>query len=351
MKVAERNPSTPPAALRLPSPAELRAEWPISAVAESRIARTREAIGRILTGDDARLLVIVGPCSIHDADAALEYARWLQSINDGYADRLLIVMRAYVEKARTRLGWKGLLHDPRLDGSARIDEGVRMARQLLVAINELGVPVATEVLDPFAAACLGDTLSWAAIGARTSESPAHRELAAWLRCPVGFKNTTAGSVAVAINAVVAARPPQRVMGIDVDGRAAMFETTGNADAHIILRGGGGQTNYDSVSIEHAAEALSAQGLPDRLIVDCSHGNSRGDFRNQVTVAAEIGRQLAGGSTAIAGIMLESHLVEGRQSPAPNGAMLAGQSITDGCLGLAETVEVLDRLAEAHRASS
>jgi 3-deoxy-7-phosphoheptulonate synthase len=329
----------------LPSPCELRRDLQLSDDATALVRRTRRSIGRILVGDDPRLLVIVGPCSIHDPGAALEYAGWLRDLGDRYADRLLLVMRAYVEKARTRLGWKGLMHDPRLDGSADIGEGVRVARRLLIDINELGVPVATEVLEPAASPYLSDALSWVAVGARTSASPVHRELVSALPMPAGFKNTVDGSVAVAIDAAIVARQPQRYLGVDADGRTAIVSAPGNPAAHIILRGGAG-TNYDAAAVARAVQALRDRGLPGRVVVDCSHGNSRGDHRNQPAVAEALAAQIAGGSQSIAGVMIESSLVAGRQDVAPGRPLRYGQSITDACLDLRDTIVVLARLHQA-----
>lgn len=342
MKVVEMR-SGSATSTTLPSPRLLRSRYALSATGEATVRRTRAAITKILSGDDPRLLVVVGPCSIHDADAALQYAEWLRDVSERYADRLLLVMRAYVEKARTRLGWKGLVHDPRLDGSERMDEGLAQARALLAAINDLGVPVATEFLEPVTPAYLADTVSWAAIGARTSESPVHRELASQLECPVGFKNTTAGDVAVAINAAVAARQGHRFVTLDDDGRAAIVTTHGNDATHIILRGGP-RPNYDAASIAGAADALAVEGLPARLVVDCSHGNCGGDFRRQLDVATLLAEQIHAGSRAIAGVMIESHLVEGRQVLAPGEPLIVGQSITDPCLGPGQTLAALDRLS-------
>lgn len=347
MKVAEM-PNGHTAVHALPVPRALRAQYPLSPVGEATVHTARAAIRRILAGDDPRLLVVVGPCSIHDAAAALDYAHWLQDQQARHADRLLLVMRAYVEKARTRFGWKGLLHDPRLDGSGRIDEGVGVARRLLIDIAALGVPVATEFVDPIAPAYLDDVVAWAAIGARTVTSPVHRALASALPCPVGFKNTTDGNVAVAIDAVAAARRPQHLAALDDDGRAAMVASAGNADGHLVLRGGL-EPNHDAASVAGAARALAVEGLPARLVVDCSHGNARGE-RGQVAAATGVAAQLAGGSAAVAGVMIESCLVEGRQPLAPDHDLRYGQSVTDACLGLTATADVLASLAAAATSS-
>lgn len=337
--------STDPAvSIALPTPRQLADRYPMRDAAVRTVSHARTVITNILTGADPRLLVVAGPCSIHDEAAALQYAHWIHDVSTRYEGRLFLVMRAYVEKARTRLGWKGLLHDPRLDGSNRIDEGLARARSLLVVINDLGVPVATEIVEPSTPTYLADTISWAAIGARTVESPVHREIASGLPCPVGFKNATSGDVRVAVNAAFAARRPHRFVSIDANGHSTVSDTTGNAASHIILRGGV-RPNYDGLSIANATALLRANGLPPRLIVDCSHGNCDGDYRNQLAVARHLAVQLAAGAPAIAGVMLESHLVEGRQTAAA-GTMLYGQSITDACLGPEATLEALDALAEA-----
>lgn len=328
----------------LPSPRELHARFPMGRPATGVVEHARSTITNILAGTDPRLLAVVGPCSIHEPAAALDYARWLREIATRYEGRLFLVMRAYVEKARTGLGWKGLIQDPRLDGSDRIDEGLAQARALLAAINDTGVPVATEMIGPATPAYLADTVSWAAIGARTVESQVHRELASGLECPVGFKNTTGGDVAAAVYAVLTARQPHTHVSIDADGRAAIVTTRGNAAAHVILRGGP-RPNYDALSIANASAALESWALPARLVVDCSHGNSGGDYRQQASVARSLAAQMTSGSRAIAGVMIESYLKEGRQVLGGATPLCAGQSVTDACLGPEATLEALDRLAD------
>jgi 3-deoxy-7-phosphoheptulonate synthase len=306
-------------------------------------------VRRILRGDDARLLVIVGPCSIHEPASAVEYAQRLHDATAGIADALFPVMRVYFEKPRTRMGWKGLIYDPGLDGEGDIGEGLRAARRLLLECAKLGVPAASEILDLVTPQYYAELLSWGAIGARTVESPLHRQMASALSAPLGFKNATNGSVAVAIDAIHVAAQPHRFPSISLDGRAIVVTTTGNADAHLVLCGAGDRGNYDADSVAKAAQSLEASGLPPRLVIDCSHGNSAKDYRRQPEVAADIARQIAAGSAAIAGVMLESHLVEGRQD-ITNGrtGLRYGQSVTDGCIGWDDTARLLDDLAAAVR---
>ena len=333
----------------LPTPLSLRQELPCSEAQAAHVAGSREAVRRILRGEDDRLLVIAGPCSIHDPASAIEYAGRLREQINRCADALLPVMRVYFEKPRTRMGWKGLIYDPTLDGTGDIGQGLRAARRILLECARLGVPTASEILDLVTPQYYAELLSWGAIGARTVESPLHRQMASALSAPLGFKNATNGSVAVAIDAIHVAAQPHRFPSISLDGRAIVLTTTGNPDAHLVLRGANDGPNYDAASVDSAARALAEAGLPARLLVDCSHGNSAKDYRRQPEVAADVARQVTAGSRAIAGILLESHLVEGRQDIGAGPAGLRyGQSVTDGCIGWDATVTVLDGLAAAAR---
>ena len=318
-----------------------------SAYSTQNILATRAGIHRILHGVDDRLLVIVGPCSIHDTKAGLEYAGRLLKVRNRLSEDLLIVMRVYFEKPRTTVGWKGLINDPHLDGSYDINEGLQKARQFLLDVNELGMPAAMEFLDTITPQYTADLVSWGAIGARTTESQVHRELASGLSCPVGFKNGTDGNVRVAIDAIKTAQSPHHFLSFTKEGKAAIFSTNGNDDCHIILRGGTAP-NFDAVSVQAACENLAANRLATRLMVDCSHANSSKDYRKQKDVARDIAGQVASGDTRIMGVMLESHLNAGRQDHTPGCVLAYGQSITDGCLGWDDSVEVLENLAEAVR---
>jgi 3-deoxy-7-phosphoheptulonate synthase len=333
----------------LPSPRALQAELPCGEAQAQFIAASRETVRRILRGDDARLLVIVGPCSIHDPEAAIDYAQRLHGAAHTLSDAIFPVMRVYFEKPRTRMGWKGLIYDPSLDGQGDIGEGLRAARRLLLECARIGVPAASEILDLVTPQYYAELLSWGAIGARTVESPLHRQMASALSAPLGFKNATNGSVAVAIDAIHVAAQPHRFPSISLDGQAMVVTTSGNPDTHLVLRGANGGPNYDQASVAAAAQALADAGLPARLLVDCSHGNSAKDWRRQPEVAADIARQVADGSSAIAGVLLESHLVEGRQDIV-NGrtGLRYGQSVTDGCIGWEATAGVLEALAHAVR---
>ena len=293
--------------------------------------------------------MIVGPCSIHEPASAIEYAQRLREVTARVADALFPVMRVYFEKPRTRMGWKGLIYDPGLDGEGDIGEGLRAARRILLECARLGVPAASEILDLVTPQYYAELLSWGAIGARTVESPLHRQMASALSAPLGFKNATNGSVAVAIDAIHVAAQPHRFPSISLDGHAIVVTTTGNPDAHLVLRGAGDRANHDAASVAQAAQSLAASGLTARLVIDCSHGNSAKDYRRQPQVAADIARQIAAGATSIAGVMLESHLVEGRQD-ITNGrtGLRYGQSVTDGCIGWESTEAVLDDLAQAVR---
>jgi 3-deoxy-7-phosphoheptulonate synthase len=313
--------------------------------AVSRLVReTRAAVGRVLRGEDPRLLVVVGPCSIHDTAGAMEYAQWVLEASRALADRLLVIMRVYFEKPRTRGGWKGLINDPALDGSFRINEGLRLARGLLLDINGLGLPTATEFVDLITPQYISDLISWAAVGARTTESQVHRELASGLSMPVGFKNGTTGDVKIAINALVAASNPHHFLGVTKSGSAAIVATRGNHDCHLILRGGV-RPNYDEYSIDSAVAALVHEGVCPRVMIDCSHGNCGGDYRRQLVVAQEITRQLAAGSPHVCGVMVESHLTAGSQRWDAGQPRLPTQSITDPCIGIADTTTLLSALAE------
>jgi 3-deoxy-7-phosphoheptulonate synthase len=333
--------------LPLVSPEELRSELPISSFAAETVASTRDTIRAILRGDDRRLLAVVGPCSIHDVDAAREYAERLSPVRDEFSAELVVVMRAYFEKPRTTTGWKGLINDPHLDGSHDMAMGLRLARKLLLELAERGLPVATEMLDPVTPQYLAELVAWTGIGARTSESQTHREMASGLSMPVGFKNGTDGSIAPAVNAIRSASQAHRFLGIDRFGRVSMVTTTGNPDCHLVLRGGSSGTNYDAQSVEAAARTLELAGVCSRVMVDCSHGNAQGDYRKQLDAADAVVSQVAAGNTRLMGIMIESNLVAGKQNfPAPDGRLVYGQSITDGCVDFARASTTLRQLAEA-----
>ncbi len=326
----------------LVSPAELQRRHPISDAAKQSVESGRSAVHQILKGSDDRVIAVVGPCSIHDPVAAIEYARRLQALRVECADTLEIIMRVYFEKPRTIGGWKGLINDPGLDGSFRINEGLETARTLLLQINEMGLPVGTEFLDTHVPQYIADLVSWGAIGARTTESQIHREMASGLSCPVGFKNGTRGNVQIAIDAVRSSAQPHRFLGLAPNGQAAIVETSGNDDCHIILRGGGG-TNFDADSVSEACTALARDNVRPQVMIDASHANSGKDPSKQPAVMGEIGTQIASGDTRITGIMLESHLVGGAQKLGAE-PLVYGQSITDGCLGWDETEAVLRKLA-------
>ena len=337
----------------LPPPEHLIRFFPIRGTAvEKLVAGTRERIRQIMTGGDDRLLVIIGPCSIHDPAAALEYARRLKVLRDQHADTLEIVMRVYFEKPRTTVGWKGLINDPYLDESYRIDEGLRMARQLLLEINRMGMPAGSEFLDVISPQYLGDLIAWGAIGARTTESQVHRELASGLSAPIGFKNGTDGNIRIASDAIQSASRPHHFLSVHKNGQVAIVETKGNPDCHLILRGGK-TPNYSAAHVEAACKDLEAAKLPATLMVDCSHANSSKQHQKQIEVAADIGAQISGGSRSIFGVMVESHLNAGAQKFTPgkdDSAKLAyGQSITDACIGWDDSVGVIDTLAAAIKA--
>jgi len=332
------------------TPAVICEEIPITKAAAKTTYDTRQAIHNILQGDDGRLLVVIGPCSIHDIRAAKEYAARLKPLIDKYREDLLIVMRVYFEKPRTTVGWKGLINDPDLDGSFQINKGLRLARSLLFELNEMGVPAGTEYLDLVTPQYVADLISWGAIGARTTESQVHRELASGLSCPVGFKNATDGTIKVAIDAIGAAMQPHHFLSLRKEGNAAIFSTRGNPDCHIILRGGK-VPNYDPESINQAAKDLESAKLPPRIMIDFSHANSRKQHKIQLDVGDEVAKQIANGDKRIIGVMIESHLVAGRQDVIPGQPLVYGQSITDACLGWEDTeklVTTLDRAAARRR---
>ncbi len=331
----------------LPAPELLRAELPVEEDQAAFIAASRADARAILRGEQDRLLVIVGPCSVHEPASALEYADRLRRAAGQLADELLLVMRVYFEKPRTRMGWKGLIYDPDLNGRGNIGEGLRQARHLLLACARTRVPAASEILDLVTPQYYAELLSWGAIGARTVESPLHRQMASALSAPVGFKNSIEGSINTAIDAIHVAAQAHRFPTISLDGSAAVITTTGNPDGHLVLRGTSNGPNYDAASVATASQALRAAGLPPRLIVDCSHGNSNKDYPRQAIVAANIGQQISEGRQDICGLMLESHLHEGRQDIG-NGrdGLRYGQSVTDACIGWDTTVEVLQCLAQA-----
>ena len=328
-------------------PTEICEEIPITAAAAETTWLTRQAISRILNRDDGRLMVVAGPCSIHDVAAAREYAGRLKTLTETYRDDLLIVMRVYFEKPRTTVGWKGLINDPDLDNSFHINKGVRLARSLLLDLNEMGVPAGTEFLDIITPQYVTDLVSWGAIGARTTESQVHRELASGLSCPVGFKNGTDGSVKVAVDAIRAASVPHHFLSMRKEGNSAIFTTSGNKACHVILRGGK-QPNFDRTSIDATASDLSAASLPARIMVDFSHANSEKKHKNQLQVGADVCRQIHDGEDRIFGVMIESHLKEGRQDVVPGKELSYGQSITDACLGWEDTEDIMASLAAASR---
>jgi 3-deoxy-7-phosphoheptulonate synthase len=331
----------------LVSPAQVHEQYPITEKAAEVVYTTRQAIHEILHGRDDRLLVVVGPCSIHDVVAARDYATRLAAVRDRLGDDLLIVMRVYFEKPRTIVGWKGLINDPDLDQSFHINKGLRLARELLLYLNEMDVPAGTEYLDLISPQYVADLVSWGAIGARTTESQGHRELSSGLSCPVGFKNGTDGTLKIAVDAVAAAMRPHHFLSVTKEGRTAIFSTSGNDDCHVILRGGT-EPNYDSPHVQQAARDMEAAGLTSNIMVDFSHANSRKRPPRQREVADDVAAQIAGGERRIIGAMIESHLLEGRQDVVPGQPLTYGQSITDACIGWDDTIPILDQLAEAVR---
>jgi 3-deoxy-7-phosphoheptulonate synthase len=336
----------------LPPPEHLIRFFPIRGTAvEALITATRRRIQDIMAGRDDRLLLVIGPCSIHDPVAALDYARKLKDVRAKYADTLEIVMRVYFEKPRTTVGWKGLINDPYLDESFRIDEGLRIARQLLIEINRLGLPAGSEFLDVISPQYIGDLIAWGAIGARTTESQVHRELASGLSAPIGFKNGTDGNIRIATDAIQAAARGHHFLSVHKNGQVAIVQTNGNKDCHVILRGGKAP-NYDAASVGAAIRDLEAAKLPATLMVDCSHANSSKQYERQVEVARDIAGQVAGGSRSVFGVMVESHLQAGAQKFSPGkdtaAALEYGKSITDGCLGWSDSLELVDILSTAVR---
>jgi len=328
-------------------PANLLRDVPITEKAARTVYEARHEIHRILHGADDRLLIVMGPCSIHDVKAAKEYAGRLREEKERHTADLLILMRVYFEKPRTTVGWKGLINDPYLDGSFQINEGLRVGRKLLLELNESGVPAGCEFLDMITPQYIGDLVSWGAIGARTTESQVHRELASGLSCPVGFKNGTDGNVRIAMDAIRAAQAPHHFLSVTKDGHSAIVSTMGNEDCHIILRGGK-HPNYDAANVDAAAKSLAESGIAARIMIDCSHGNSDKDPSNQVKVGRDVAQQISSGDARIFGVMIESHLKAGRQNLIPGKELVYGQSITDACVGWEESRTLIDVLATAVR---
>lgn len=327
------------------TPALLQEWLPIPHITEQLVEHSRAAISRILHGDDDRLLIVVGPCSIHDHGQALDYAQQLKTQAEALKDDLLIVMRVYFEKPRTTVGWKGYINDPHLDGSFAINEGLEMARKVMLDVLALGLPVSTEFLDLLSPQFISDLVSWGAIGARTTESQTHRQLASGLSCPVGFKNGTDGGVKVAADAILAAQAPHAFIGMTKMGQSAIFETRGNRDCHAILRGGK-RPNYSAVDVDAACAILKAAGLSEQVMIDTSHANSSKQHQKQIEVAADVAGQIAAGDRRITGLMIESHLNEGRQEIVPGQPLKYGVSVTDACISMPQTIPVLQSLAQA-----
>ena len=329
------------------SPAFIKSELPIVKKAAKLVTQTRDRIRNILEGEDKRILVVVGPCSIHDVAAAEEYGKRLAKLRSQLHDRLEIVMRVYFEKPRTTVGWKGLINDPHLDNSYDINTGLRSARKLLLDLADIGLPAATELLDPITPQYIADLICWTAIGARTTESQIHRQMASGLSMPVGYKNGTDGSFTAAINAMLTAKTPHHFLGINQDGLASIVRTTGNPDGHLVLRGGAVKPNYEAVDIEAAVKALKGKAMNSRLMIDCSHGNSRKDYCKQIEVLDNVNQQVEAGSQQIVGLMIESHLVAGNQSISKDSnSLVYGQSITDACVDWETTKTMLHSLADS-----
>ena len=328
-------------------PSHVLREFGMTAKAAKTVYETRQAIHRVLHGADDRLVVILGPCSIHDVKAAKDYAERLKEVRARCENELLVVMRVYFEKPRTTVGWKGLINDPNLDGSFRINEGLRVARQLLLDLNEAGMPAGCEFLDMITPQYIADLVSWGAIGARTTESQVHRELASGLSCPVGFKNGTDGNIKIAVDAIRAAQAPHHFLSVTKGGHSAIVSTTGNEDCHLILRGGK-QPNYDAASVDAAAKGMAEAGIPARIMIDFSHANSSKNPQKQTEVAQDVARQVAGGDDRICGVMAESHIKAGRQDLVPGKPLAYGQSITDGCIGWEDSRALLEVMADAVR---
>lgn len=327
-------------------PVALLEAFPVSAAAENTVLNARAAIHEMLNGRDDRLLVVAGPCSIHDVKAAKEYATRLKVLRDRYSDTLEIVMRVYFEKPRTTVGWKGLINDPYMDGSFQLNDGLRAARGLLCTINDMGLPTAGEFLDVISPQYVADLMSWGAIGARTTESQIHRELASGLSCPVGFKNGTNGGIQIAIDGIGSANNPHHFLSVTKFGHSAIVSTKGNKDCHVILRGGSDGPNYDASHVKAAADKLKAAKVCDKVMIDFSHANSLKQHKKQLDVCADVAGQLAGGDVAIFGVMIESHLVEGNQKVVEGTPLTYGQSITDACLGWDDTEIAIEQLSEA-----
>ena len=331
----------------LSPPAHLIREFPCTTHVSETVSQSRHSIHRILHGQDDRILVIIGPCSIHDPKAALEYAQRLVIERQRYLADLEIVMRVYFEKPRTTVGWKGLINDPDLDNSFNINKGLRLSRELLLNINELGLPAATEFLDMISPQYTADFIAWGAIGARTTESQVHRELASGLSCPVGFKNGTDGNIKIAVDAIKSAQHPHSFLSVTKGGHSAIVTTRGNEDCHVILRGGK-TPNYDASSVQAAAEEIAKAGLAQRLMIDCSHANSSKKHENQLLVAAEVAQQIAKGDSRLMGVMVESHLLAGRQDLVPGKPLVYGQSLTDACINWEDSLTVIETLAQGVR---
>jgi len=329
-------------------PAILMEEFPLDDASSQTVVRGREQVERILRGEDDRILAVVGPCSVHDVEAGLEYGRRLHALAEEVREDVLVVMRVYFEKPRTIVGWKGLINDPSLDESFRINDGLRLARGFLLDLAKLGLPAGSEFLDPISPQFIADLVSWGAIGARTSESQVHRELASGLSMPVGFKNGTAGSLQLAVDAIRSASHPHHFLSVTKQGVAAIVSTRGNSDCHLILRGGSDGPNHDAGAVHAACEVLRKADLPERLVIDCSHANSGKDPARQPEVAESVGAQVAAGSRDVVGVMLESFLVQGRQDVVEGEELIYGRSITDGCMGWETTVPVIEGLARAAR---
>ncbi|WP_017717821.1 3-deoxy-7-phosphoheptulonate synthase [Kamptonema formosum] len=324
------------------TPAEIKEKLPLTDLAEKNVLKSRNELEDILDRKDSRTFIVVGPCSIHDIAAAEEYAAKLKELADKVRDKFLIIMRVYFEKPRTTVGWKGLINDPDMDDSFNIGKGLLIARSLLLKIAEMGLPAATEALDPIVPQYIGELISWSAIGARTTESQTHREMASGLSMPVGFKNGTDGNIEVAVNAMKSAKEPHNFLGINLGGQVSIFQTKGNAYGHIILRGGGGQPNYDAATVKKVEEKLKAANLPPNVVIDCSHGNSNKDYKRQSAVFEDAIEQIAAGDTSIVGLMLESNLCEGNQPLTREGQteLKYGVSVTDPCIGWEETEKII-----------
>ncbi len=333
------------------SPNQLLEKLPLTETAAALVTQTRDRIRNIMHNEDRRMLVIVGPCSVHDVEAAYEYAQALVKLREKFSQQLEVVMRVYFEKPRTSIGWKGLINDPHLDGSYDINEGLRLARKLLLDLAELGLPAGTELLDPITPQYIADIIAWTAIGARTTESQTHREMASGLSMPIGFKNNTDGSLQAASNAMLAASQPHHFLGINQSGHASIVSTTGNADGHLVLRGGKRGPNYETSHVDNAAQALAQQNLHPRIMVDCSHANADKDHNRQVVVLDSVAAQIAAGSQHLMGVMIESHLVAGKQAlPKQLDELVYGQSITDACVNIDTTAAMLEKLAIAVKQS-